>query len=96
MQRTAEANRQSAEAIKDAMKADTLGITEMVGYYNAYIQNPNDVDEVRLNRLKAVKELATIIIEDCDKRGIDYRAIILKEVGDRRKLDEILKFYDVE
>jgi len=78
------------------MKADTLGITEMVGYYNAYIQNPNPVDEVRLNRLKEVKELATIIIEDCEKRGIDYRAIILKEVGDRRKLDEILKFYDIE
>ena len=95
-QRTAEANRQAAEAIKEAMKADTLGITEMVGYYNAYIQNPNDVDEVRLNRLKEVKELATIIIEDCEKRGIDYRAIILKEVGDRRKLDEILKFYDIE
>ena len=93
---SAEARKQSAEAIKGAMKADTLGITEMVGYYNAYIQNPNDVDEVRLNRLKAVKELATIIIEDCEKRGIDYRAIILKEVGDRRKLDEILKFYDIE
>ena len=93
---SAEARKQSAEAIKEAMKADTLGITEMVGYYNAYIQNPNDVDEVRLNRLKEVKELATIIIEDCEKRGIDYRAIILKEVGDRRKLDEILKFYDIE
>jgi hypothetical protein len=41
---------------------------------------------------KSTKEF----IADCKKRDIDYRAILLKEVWDKKRVDAILKFYGVE
>ena len=88
-----EARKQSEEARKETMKADSLGIREMVKYYNLCIKNPATNDR---NEMQAVISAARDIIQNCKKFGIDYRAIILKEVSDRRKVDEILKFYGVE
>ena len=91
--RIAEARKQSEEARKETMKADSLGIREMVKYYNLCIKNPATNDR---NEMQAVISAARDIIQNCKEFGIDYRAIILKEVSDRRKVDEILKFYGVE
>ena len=92
-QRSAEAKQRSAEAIKETMKADSLGLEEMAKYYNLCIKNPgtNDQDEI-----ENVKKAAKDIIENCKKYSINYRAILLKEVGDAKKVDAILKFYGVE
>ena len=86
-------NQRSAEAIKETMKADSLGLEEMAKYYNLCIKNPgtNDQDEI-----ENVKKAAKDIIENCKKYSINYRAILLKEVGDAKKVDAILKFYGVE
>lgn len=87
-QQSAEARQQSAEYIRETMKADSLWIKEMIGWYKA---KTTDTCEDGLVRT-AVKE----IILDCKKRGIDYKAIILKEVWDMKEVDNVLKFYGIQ
>jgi hypothetical protein len=43
-----------------------------------------------------VKKAAKEIIKNCKKYWINYKAIIQKQVWDKKKVDTILKFYDVE
>ena len=93
-QQSAEARQQSAEAVKEIMKQDSTRVKErMSEFYDLYIQNPNNIKQDDLNFMKkSTKEF----IADCKKHWIDYRAILLKEVWDKRKVDAILKFYGVE
>ena len=92
--RMAEARQQSAEAIKTIMKQDTIWIKErMVEFYNIYNMNPN---KIKKEDIDFAKESTQIIIADCKKYNIDYRAILLKEVGDEKKVEAMLKFYGVE
>ena len=93
-QRSAEARQQSAEAIKTIMQQDSIRVKErMTEFYDLYIQNPNNIKQDELNFMKkSTKEF----IADCKKLDIDYRAILLKEVWDKRKVEDILKFYGVE
>ena len=76
------------------MKQDSTRVKErMTEFYDLYIQNPNNIKKSDLDFMKkSTKEF----IADCKKRGIDYKAILLMEVWDKRKVDEILKFYGVE
>ena len=86
--RSAEAQRRSAEYIKETMKADSTGIIEMIkGYKN---RTTNTCEEVIVKN--AVKE----ILQDCPKRGIDYKAIMRRELGDDKKVKDLLKFYGIE
>ena len=93
-QQSAEARQQSAEYDKEIMKQDSTRVKErMIEFYDIYIQNPNNIKQDDLNFMKnSTKKF----IADCKKRGIDYRAILLKEVWDEKKVDAILKFYGVE
>ncbi|MBR4773180.1 MAG: hypothetical protein IK010_01970 [Bacteroidales bacterium] len=49
-----------------------------------------------INRQAPRVEWINDIIKDCKKYNVDYRAILLKELGDKKKVDELLKFYGVE
>lgn len=91
---SAEAQQRSAEAVKNIMKQDSIWIKErMVEFYDIYIQKPSIIKQDDLNFMKnSTKDF----IADCKKRGINYRAILQKEVGDAKKVDAILKFYGVE
>ncbi len=64
-------------------------IKELAKLYNLYQQAPQAEREIE-------KESANYIIEDCKKRNIDYRAILLKELGDKKKADDLLKLFGVE
>lgn len=64
-------------------------IKELAKLYNLYQQAPQAEREID-------KESANYIIEDCKKRNIDYRAILLKELGDKKKVDDLLKLFGVE
>ena len=91
---SAEYDRQSAEAIKKIMQQDSIWIKErMVEFYEIYIKNPSTVKKEDINFAKKSTET---IVSDCKKYWIDYRAILLKEVWDMKKVDAILKFYGVE
>lgn len=93
-QRSAQAQQRSAEAVKNIMKQDSIWIKErMVEFYDIYIQKPSIIKQDDLNFMKnSTKDF----IADCKKRGINYRAILQKEVGDAKRVDAILKFYGVE
>ena len=92
-QRSAEARQRSAEAIKGTMKSDTLGVIEAAKYYILCIKNPATNDK---NEIEAVKKALKDIIENCKKYNIDYKAILRKELGDEKKVKELLKFYGIE
>lgn len=91
---SAEARRQSAEAVKVIVKQDSIWVKErMVEFYDIYTQNPNIIKQ---DDLSFMKESTIGFIADCKKFNIDYRAILLKELGDKKKVEELLKFYGVE
>ena len=90
---SAEAKQRSAEAVRGIMKKDSLGLQEMAKFYSLYLKNP---DIVRKDEINKSKKLINWVIPDCKKYNIDYRAILLKELGDKKKVDDVLKFYGVE
>ena len=90
---SAEARQQSAEAIKGIKKADSLGLKECVKYYNLCINHPQTNDKTEI---EAVKKAVKGVIENCKKYNIDYKAILRKELGDDKKVEELLKFYGVD
>ena len=49
----------------------------MMEFYNMYKDKPGIIKD---EEIKFMKEHTKEIIEDCKKFGIDYRAILLKEV----------------
>jgi hypothetical protein len=65
----------------------------MASFYSLYIKNPNNV---RPEEIDKSKRLLQRVIPDCKKYNINYRAILLEELGDAKKVDAILKFYGVE
>ena len=93
-QRSADAQQRSAENIKKAMWLDSLRLKEnMLKFYKIYNENPDIVKQEELDfMVKSTKE----VISECIKYWIDYKAILLKEVWDKKKVDAILKFYGVE
>ena len=90
---TAQYRRESAKALKENMKTDSLWLKEIIKFYHIYERNPKIV---RQEEIAQAKENAKRFINDCIKHWINYRAILLKEVWDKRKVEEILKFYGVE
>ena len=74
---------------KAMAKILTCTLKEMAKLYNLYQQAPQAEREID-------KKSANYIIADCKKRNIDYRAILLKELGDKKKVDDLLKLFGVE
>ena len=93
-QRSAEAQQRLEAAIKETMRLDSVMIRErMIEFYEIFKRSPN---VVKKEDIDFAKESTQIIIADCKENNIDYRAILLKEVGDAKKVEAILKFYGVE
>ena len=93
-QQSAEARQQSAEAIKEIMRLDSVWVgNNMKELYNIYKENPTIVKQ---NEIDFMKKTTQERIAQCKKYNIDYRAILLKEVGDAKKVEAMLKFYGVE
>ena len=91
--RSAEADKRSAEADNENLRLDSLWIKHMIEFYNIYTRSPNTAKQDEINFMKKSTQE---VIADCKKHGIDHRAILMKEVWDKKKVDEILKFYGVE
>lgn len=92
-QQSAKAKQQSAEAKQEAIQSISNSLEWIIIFYNSYKKN---IDVVKQNEIDEAKKLAKNIITQCKEYWIDYKAILLKEVWDRRKVEEMLKFYDVE
>ena len=87
-----EAQQSYDEAIKETMRLDSIGIKQMVEFYDIYTTRPSIVKQ---EELVFMKESIIEVINQCKKYGIDYRAILFKETGDRKKVNAILKFYEI-
>lgn len=91
---SADAQQRSADAIKSIMHTDSTRIKKhMEKFYDTYIQTP---DIVKQEDIDFMRKSAKEIIASCKEYWINYRAILLKEVWDIKKVDAILKFYDIE
>lgn len=89
-----EEEKREAEAREEAMQADSLWLTSnMVNFYEAYENCSNIVRETEISFMrKTTKET----IEECKEYGIDYKAILLKELGDETRMKKLLLFYEME
>ncbi len=91
--RSAEAERRSAEAERNGKEATIGGIRQTIRFYNNYKKNPS---KVRPDEIKQAKELTASIISNCKYYNMDFKAELRKELGDDKKVAELLKFYGVE
>ena len=66
-----------------------IGLQEIVKLYNLYQKTP------QVERKIETKHYIDYI-ETCKENNIDYKAILRKELGDDKKVQELLKFYGVE
>ena len=62
-------------------------------FHRLYKRNPSTVMP---NEISQMKNSAKHIIENCKEYNIDYKAVLRKELGDDKKVEELLKFYGVE
>ncbi len=92
-QRSAEADRRSAEAVREIIKNTYDILKQLTEYHRLYKKDPSTAMP---NEISQMKNSAIEIIEICQKYNIDYKAELRKELGDDRKVAELLKFYGVE
>ena len=92
-QRSAEYKRQSAEAEREIIKITYDRLKQLKEFHRLYKKNPSTVMP---NEISQMKNSAIEIIQDCKKYNIDYKAELRKELGDDKKVAELLKFYGVE
>ena len=76
------------------MQLDTTGIKNMVSFYDMCQENPEILENK--SKVDRFKEISSVFIKDCKEYNIDYKAIIMEEVRDRKKMEAILKFYGIE
>ncbi len=92
-QKSAEAERMSAEAIKHTIENTKEGLKGLVKFYNIYKSKPQIV---KASEIEQVKVHFNFFMDNCKKFNIDYKAILRKELGDEKKVKEMLKFYGIE
>lgn len=92
-QRANDAQQRANDAKEEALRLDSTWIKQLINYYDLCQSNPNAIKKDELDETKA---FARRTIQRCETHWINYRAVLLKEVWDRKKVEEILKFYDVE
>ena len=92
-QQSAEYKQQSAEYKRQSAEATIKGVKEAARFYNLYKENPSIV---RQDEIKQAKDISTHFFNNCKKYNIDYKVILRKELGDDKKVAELLKFYGVE
>ena len=90
---SAEAKKQSAEAERRSINSTYNGLNQCIRFYKLYKKNsslikPNDVVDM--------KDYAKHVTKNCKEYNIDYKAELRKELGDDKKVAELLKFYGIE
>ena len=92
--RSDEANRRSDETKYEAMRLDSLWLKEIARFYSKYKEKPNLIKSGEVTQFTTT---AKNVIKNCKFNWINYKAILLREVWwDKKKLDELLKFYGIE
>ena len=69
----------------------------MVWFYNMYKKCKNEnLPIITAEEKKCWDDKAKKVIEGCRELYLDYKAILHKELGDKKKVEDMLKFYGAE
>ncbi|MBQ3625102.1 MAG: hypothetical protein II950_06755 [Prevotella sp.] len=93
-QKSAEYDRMIAEAKRQSAEALTSSLKEVVWFFNRV--HMKDKQAILPNEIEEAKNLALHIFTRCKELNINYEAILRNELGDDKKVQELLKFYGVE
>jgi hypothetical protein len=93
-QRSAEAQQRSAEAQQRSAEAITNSLKNFVWFFNRY--HMKDKEAIPPDETQAWKNKAMEVFIRCKVINLNYKAILRKELGDDKKVQELLKFYGVE
>ena len=91
--RSAEYKRQSAEADREIIKITYDILKQLTEFHRLYKKNPSTIMP---NEISQMMNSAKHIIANCKEYNIDYKVELRKELGDDKKVAELLKFYGVE
>ena len=92
--RSAEAQQRSAEAQQRSAEAITNSLKNFVWFFNRY--HMKDKEAIPPDETQAWKNKAMEVFIRCKDINLNYKAILRKELGDDKKVQELLKFYGVE
>jgi hypothetical protein len=92
--RSAEAQQRSAEAQQRSAEAITNSLKNFVWFFNRY--HMKDKEAIPPDETQAWKNKAMEVFIRCKVINLNYKAILRKELGDDKKVQELLKFYGVE
>lgn len=93
-QKSAEADRRSAEADRRSVETLTSSLKNLAWFYNR--SQMKDTDPIPQNETKEWKNKGKQVFAWCQEYNLDFKAILRKELGDDKKLHEMLKFYGIE
>ena len=81
------------KAKNDLLRTDIEWLMELIRFYNIYQKAPSLVSQ---EELEQVSNASKDLIRFCKRDWIDYKSVLTKQVWDKKKVEEILKFYDLE
>ena len=94
---TIAARKMTEEADRKDEEALTSSLGNMVWFYNTYKKCKNEnLPIITAEEKKCWDDKAKIVIEGCRELNLDYKAILQKELGDKKKVEDMLKFYGAE
>ena len=93
-QRSADAKQRSDDAKQRSAEALTSSLNNFVWFYNRY--HMKDKQAIPPDETQAWKNKAKEVFTRCKDINLDYKAILRKELGNDKKVQELLKFYGVE
>ena len=93
-QQSAEYKQQSAEAQQRSAEALTSSLENLVWFYKR-VQDKTK-EPIPPNEIQEWKNVAKKVFLRCNDINLNYKAILRKELGDDKKVEELLKFYGVE
>ena len=92
-QQSEEYKQQSEEYKQRILQSTSNTLKEIVAIYEAYKKNSNTA---KPEEIAEVKKITKETIETCKQYWIDYKSIILEKVWDKKIVNEILRFYEIE
>ena len=92
-QQSGKYKQQSEEYKQRILQSTSNTLKEIVAIYEAYKKNSNTA---KPEEIAEVKKITKETIETCKQYWIDYKSIILEKVWDKKIVNEILRFYEIE
>ena len=93
-QRSAEAERRSAEYKQQSAEAITSSLGNLVWFYKRVQDKARE--PIPPNEIQEWKNVARKVFPRCNDINLNYKAVLRKELGNDKKVEELLKFYGVE